>query len=104
MRMNQPSRDGAKAEEKGEVRVPESLAASYVRAFGEEGRAWIATLPALAAQLLGRWELERDGEAGAGEASLVLPVLRRDGTGAVLKLQMPGEETAAALIGLRTWD
>jgi streptomycin 6-kinase len=34
----------------------------------------------------------------------VLPVLRRHGTRAVLKLQMPGEETAAALIGLRTWN
>jgi streptomycin 6-kinase len=54
--------------------------------------------------MLERWELERDGTAGAGEASLVLPVLRRDGTPAVLKLQMPRQETTAALIGLRAWD
>ncbi|MFF5673716.1 APH(6)-I family aminoglycoside O-phosphotransferase [Streptomyces hygroscopicus] len=86
------------------VDVPQPLAASYARAFGEEGRAWIAALPALAAHVLDRWELRRDGEAGAGEASLVLPVLRKDGTGAVLKLQMPREETTAALIGLRTWN
>ncbi|MFE6993178.1 aminoglycoside phosphotransferase family protein, partial [Streptomyces pharetrae] len=37
-------------------------------------------------------------------ASLVLPVLRKHGTRAVLKLQMPREETTAALIGLRTWN
>lgn len=85
-------------------KVPEPLAASYARVFGAEGRAWIATLPALAADLLERWELKRDGEAGAGEASLVLPVLRKDGTRAVLRLQMPREETTAALIGLRRWN
>lgn len=86
------------------VQVPHSLASSYARAFGEEGRAWIAGLPALAADVLDRWDLRRDGAPGSGEASLVLPVLRRDGTRAVLKLQMPREETAAALVGLRTWD
>ncbi|MGW3009959.1 aminoglycoside phosphotransferase family protein [Streptomyces sp. NPDC001219] len=86
------------------VEVPRPLAASYARNFGEEGMAWIAGLSALAAESLERWELERDGAAGAGEASLVLPVLRKDGRRAVLKLQMPREETLAALIGLRTWD
>ncbi|MFF3763453.1 aminoglycoside phosphotransferase family protein [Streptomyces sp. NPDC001922] len=86
------------------VEVPQPLAASYARSFGEEGMAWIAGLPALAAELMDRWELERDGASGSGEASLVLPVLRNDGTRAVLKLQMPREETTAAVIGLRTWD
>ncbi|MDH6229082.1 MULTISPECIES: aminoglycoside phosphotransferase family protein [Streptomyces] len=86
------------------VEVPRSLAVSYARGFGEEGRAWIAGLPALAAEFLDRWELERDGAVGAGEASLVLPVLREHGTRAVLRLQMPREETTAALVGLRTWN
>lgn len=84
--------------------VPHHLAASYATAFGEEGRAWIAGLPALATDMLERWGLERDGTAGAGEASLVLPVLRPDRTPAVLRLQMPRQETTAALIGLRTWN
>ncbi|GGX43356.1 aminoglycoside phosphotransferase family protein [Streptomyces chryseus] len=86
------------------VEVPNPLAASYARTFGKQGRVWIAALPALAAEVLDRWELKRDGEPGAGEASLVLPVLRKDGTRAVLKFQMPREETAAARIGLRTWN
>ncbi|MER7493103.1 aminoglycoside phosphotransferase family protein [Streptomyces pharetrae] len=86
------------------VEVPHSLAVSYARGFGEAGRTWIAGLPALAAEILDRWELKRDGAVGAGEASLVLPVLRKQGTRAVLKLQMPREETTAALIGLRTWN
>lgn len=84
--------------------VPQSLATSCARAFGDEGRAWIAALPALATELMDRWELRRDGDPGSGEASLVLPVLRKDGTRAVLKLQMRREEVTAALIGLRTWN
>jgi streptomycin 6-kinase len=86
------------------VEVPQPLALSYARSFGQEGMAWIAGRPTLAAEFLDRWELKRDGAAGAGEASLVLPVLRKDSTRAVLKLQMPREETTAALIGLRTWN
>jgi streptomycin 6-kinase len=77
---------------------------SYARSYGDAGRAWIAGLPALAEESLDRWALKRDGTAGAGEAALVLPVVRQDGTRAVLKLQMPREETAAALTGLRTWN
>ncbi|QOV33396.1 hypothetical protein IM697_24605 [Streptomyces ferrugineus] len=86
------------------VEVPQPLAMSYARAFGDEGSAWIAALPALAAEVLDRWELRRDGAARCGEASLVLPVQRGNGTRAVLKLQMPRAEVTAALIGLRTWN
>ncbi|MFI0015014.1 aminoglycoside phosphotransferase family protein [Streptomyces griseus] len=78
--------------------------ASYVTGFGEEGSAWIAELPSLATDMLDNWQLRRDGAVRSGQASLVLPVLRHDGTRAVLRLQMPREETAAALIGLRTWN
>ncbi|MFE2979706.1 aminoglycoside phosphotransferase family protein [Streptomyces sp. NPDC059258] len=84
--------------------IPQRLVASYATSFGEEGRAWIAQLPSLTADILERWQLRRDGAAWSGQASLVLPVLRHDGQGAVLKLQLPREETAAALIGLRTWN
>ncbi|MFD3999502.1 aminoglycoside phosphotransferase family protein [Streptomyces rubiginosohelvolus] len=84
--------------------IPQGLVASYVTGFGEEGRAWIAGLPSLAADLLERWQLRRDGGVRSGQASLVLPVLRHDGTRAVLKLQLSREETTAALIGLRTWN
>ncbi|GGU59562.1 aminoglycoside phosphotransferase family protein [Streptomyces lavendofoliae] len=67
-------------------------------------RAWRARLPALVGELLARWGLERDGADASGEASLVVPVRRADGTPAALKLQRPREETTAALIGLRAWN
>lgn len=86
------------------IEVPDALVASYTRNGGEEERTWIARLPALVAELLDRWGLERDGGIRSGEASLVVPVRRTDGTRAALKLQMPREETTAALIGLRAWN
>ncbi|MEU4176976.1 aminoglycoside phosphotransferase family protein [Streptomyces sp. NPDC026589] len=86
------------------IEVPETLVASYTGNGSEQERAWIARLPTLVAELLDRWELERDGGTGSGEASLVVPVRRTDGTRAALKLQMPREETTAALIGLRAWN
>ncbi|GFH37346.1 APH(6)-I family aminoglycoside O-phosphotransferase [Streptomyces pacificus] len=86
------------------IDIPAALVASYTGNGGEEGRTWIARLPVLVADVLDRWELERDGRIASGEASLVVPVRRTDGTRAALKLQMPREETTAALIGLRTWN
>ncbi|MGW4236332.1 aminoglycoside phosphotransferase family protein [Streptomyces sp. NPDC004749] len=86
------------------VVVPDSLAASYTANGGERERAWVAALPGLVAEFLDRWELRREGGVGSGEASLVVPVVRADGTRAALRFQMPREETAAALLGLRAWN
>ncbi|WP_020015254.1 aminoglycoside phosphotransferase family protein [Promicromonospora sukumoe] len=86
------------------IEVPPALAASYARSLGDEGRSWTAALPGLVADLLDRWDLRPDGATSAGAASLVVPVAGRDGVRAVLRLQPPRPETAAALTGLRAWD
>ena len=78
--------------------VPDAFVASYGR------NAWVDGLPRLAADVLCRWELRPDGAATHGMAAVVLPVVRDDGTPAVLKLQEPRNETTGAMIGLRTWD
>jgi streptomycin 6-kinase len=85
-------------------RRPDALAASYSKHSGASGRAWIAALPELAADFLDHWALRLDGPAGHGMASLVLPVIRADGTLGALKLQPVSEENAAAPIGLRAWN
>ncbi|MGA5757132.1 aminoglycoside phosphotransferase family protein [Nonomuraea bangladeshensis] len=85
------------------VDVPEAFAASY-GTQGAEARAWLAELPRLGGEFLDRWELRPDGPPAHGMASLVLPVLRADGTPAVLKLQQPREETAGTAAGLLAWD
>ncbi|MEU4510604.1 aminoglycoside phosphotransferase family protein [Nonomuraea wenchangensis] len=85
------------------VDVPEAFAASY-GTQGAEARAWLAELPRLGGAFLDRWGLRPDGPPAHGMASLVLPVLRADGTPAVLKLQQPREENAGTAAGLRAWN
>lgn len=82
--------------------APAALVASYGR--DEPGRAWLARLPRLLDEVLERWGLRPDGAAGNGMAALVVPVVRADGGRAVVRLQPLGEETSAAVLGLRTWD
>ncbi|MGV9718967.1 aminoglycoside phosphotransferase family protein [Rhodococcus pyridinivorans] len=85
------------------IDVPDVFAASY-GAHGAEARAWIAELPRLGGEFLDRWELRPDGPPAYGMASLVLPVLRSDGTPAVLKLQQLREETVGTAAGLEAWN
>jgi streptomycin 6-kinase len=84
--------------------VPGPLAASHAKYFGDDGRAWITTLPALAAGYLEHWSLWPDAPPTYGAIALVLPVLVADGTPAVLKLQPIDEETAGEPLALRAWD
>lgn len=86
------------------IDVPDALAASYSKHNGASGRAWITALPRLAADVLASWSLRLDGRARHGMASLVLPVIRADGTPAVLKLQQVSEENDGEPIGLRVWN
>ncbi|MET9553469.1 aminoglycoside phosphotransferase family protein [Streptomyces sp. NPDC006645] len=69
------------------------------------GSAFVAALPARAADFLKRWELRRTaGPSMHGVCALVLPVERADGTPAVLKLQDVDAETAGEPVALRVWD
>ena len=70
-----------------------------------ERTAWLEGLPRIIRELQSRWSLSRD-PAWSGEttAAWVAPVVRGDGTRAVLKLGMPHLEGADELEGLRFWD
>ncbi|MFI2290085.1 aminoglycoside phosphotransferase family protein [Streptomyces niveus] len=68
-----------------------------------QGSAFVAALPARAADFLKRWELRRTGPAMHGMCALVLPVERADGTPAMLKLQDVDAETAGEPVALRVW-
>ena len=85
------------------IRVPEALGDSHLTYFGESGRSWVARLPALAADCLDRWHLRLDGTPRHGAVALVLPVIRADGTPAVLKLQPVDDETVGEPAALRAW-
>ncbi|MEV4107831.1 aminoglycoside phosphotransferase family protein [Nonomuraea sp. NPDC049695] len=85
------------------IKVPAALTESHVKYDGEAGRAWSAGLPALGERYLEEWGLRLDGEPRHGVVSLVLPVVREDGTKAALKLQPVNDENATEVHGLRTW-
>ena len=86
------------------IDIPQELIAHHVRFGGEAGRAFVAALPDRAARFLDRWELRPDGPSMYGRCALVLPVLRTEGTRAVLKLQDVDEETVGEPLALRAWD
>nr|WP_171111304.1 aminoglycoside phosphotransferase family protein [Streptomyces sp. N502] len=71
---------------------------------GEQGRAFIAGLPRLVDGFLDRWGLRTDGPSMFGMCALVLPVVRADGTRAVLKLQLLDDESEGEPVALRVWD
>ncbi|MFI6031440.1 aminoglycoside phosphotransferase family protein [Amycolatopsis magusensis] len=82
------------------IDVPQQL----VQSHGDEHPEWLAALPRLVDDFLGRWSLRREGPTWHGCASLVLPVVRADDTPAALKLQPPTEENAGTALALRTWN
>jgi streptomycin 6-kinase len=86
-----------------EIVVPAELAALHEKYSGEDGRAWIAGLPALATAYLDRWQLAIDGPVASGAVALIVPVGRRDGSKAVLKLQPVDDETGGEPAALQAW-
>lgn len=85
-----------------EILVPDALRASHAK-LAEAGASWSAGLPALARRYLEEWGLRLDGAAMHGIVSLVLPVVRDDGTPAALKLQPVTDENESEPVGLRAW-
>jgi streptomycin 6-kinase len=86
-----------------EILVPAELAALHEKYSGEAGRVWIAGLPAMAVASMDRWELAGDGQVASGAVALIIPVARRDGSKAVLKLQPIDNETSGEPAALQAW-
>jgi streptomycin 6-kinase len=87
----------------GEIIVPAELAELHEKYSGNAGRLWIAGLPAMAVAAMDRWELVGDGQVASGAVALIIPVARRDGSKAVLKLQPVDDETGGEPAALRAW-
>jgi streptomycin 6-kinase len=65
---------------------------------------WLDRLPAMLRDLTCRWSLHIGPPFGHSTCSWVAPVVRADGTTAVLKLGMPHMEGAQEIQGLRFWN
>lgn len=75
-----------------------------IESHGKDHAEWLAALPEQAAEYVGRWDLTLDGEPLNGMASLILPVVRRDGAEAMLKLQPVNDESESEALALKTWN
>jgi streptomycin 6-kinase len=67
------------------------------------GDAWLRRLPELVEVSLARWDLCLDGDSMHGMAALVLPVRRRDGSRAVLKVTWPHVQALHEHLALQHW-
>jgi streptomycin 6-kinase len=80
------------------------IPAKLIKNYGEKSAEWLAGLPEAVAEYVDRWQLTIAGEPLNGEASLILPVVRRDGAEAMLKLQPVNDESESEALALRTWS
>ena len=64
----------------------------------------MARLPRLVEKSLAEWDLTLDGDPMHGTAALVLPVRRRDGSAAVLKVTWPHAEAEHEHLALQRWE
>jgi hypothetical protein len=78
------------------VRVMESL--------GPAGRAWLAALPVILAQVSGRWNLQVGYPYEGGAVVFVAPAERSDLSRVVLKISILEDETRAEPDALALWN
>jgi hypothetical protein len=74
------------------IDVPEVFARGTVEREGGAGAAWIAQLPGIVEELLARWECAPDGDVRHGGVGVIVPVRRRQGGSAALKVSFPRAE------------
>jgi streptomycin 6-kinase len=79
------------------------IPAKLIRNHSEKASEWLDSLPGAVERYVGEWDLTVDGAVLSGEASLIVPVVRRDGTAAMLKLQSVNDESESEALALRTW-
>jgi streptomycin 6-kinase len=86
----------------GEVVQP-GFRAFVARIGGDEGRAWIATVPDRLAAAAGLWGLEVGPELPGGLLACVVEATTADGREVVLKLPSPWARGSDEARGLRAW-
>jgi streptomycin 6-kinase len=84
--------------------VQPTFRAFIARTRGDEGRAWLAALPGLVAEISARWRLTLGDELHGGVLSHVCEATAADGAPAVLKLGPPWSHTADEAAALRSWS
>ena len=82
--------------------IPEQFRRHTIKAFGVAGEAWLHTLPALLADLASRWDLTL-GSPFALSFNYVTAARLPDGTEAVLKIGVEGDEVEREINAVRLY-
>ncbi|GAA0594274.1 aminoglycoside phosphotransferase family protein [Streptomyces crystallinus] len=71
------------------IAIPDEFARTTIEREGEPGARWLAGLPGVVEELLGRWECVPDGPVMHGGVGVIVPVRRPSRENAVLKVSFP---------------
>ena len=71
---------------------------------GPTGADWAPRVRSLVVECLDQWQLKVTGPAMTGWTAVVFPVVREDGSAAMLKVGWPHEESVGEHVALRIWD
>jgi streptomycin 6-kinase len=85
------------------VCIPDTFAHTIADLHGAAGCAWLGCLPALVEQYARQWSLVVLPPFGNCSYNYVVPVVRADGTDAVLKAGFPGPELYTEIDALRIY-
>ena len=80
--------------------LPEPFRQRVVSTWGEQGKAWLERLPALAAACARQWDLSIHSPTSDLSYNFTAFVATADGTGAVLKLGVPNPELTTEMAAL----
>lgn len=84
--------------------MPDSLAETAVRIFGDAGRDWIERFPGILAQCTERWRLSLDGPPAGLSINYVAYATTDSGENVVLKVGVPHRELRTEIEALRLYD
>jgi streptomycin 6-kinase len=85
---------------KGPLEFPPALVRTVQAAWGEEGEAWLAALPATLELLSKRWSLTVGPPFEGLSYNYVAPALTREGSEVVLKMGLPRRELETEIAAL----
>lgn len=86
------------------IDVPEAFARTTVEREGEPGAVWLAELPEIVDELIGRWGCVPDGAVLHGGVGIIVPVRRRSGGAAMLKVSFPHPGNVHEPDAFAAWD
>jgi streptomycin 6-kinase len=89
---------------RGWDQLPDGFARTMVELHGAAGVEWLDRLPSLIADCAARWSLTVQPPFEPLSYNYVAPVIRTDGTHAVLKLGVPNDELLTEIKALRLFD